>query len=107
MSKKLNGIIIERLYYDSNFLNKVDEYCKSGKSYVTYIQVGGNSTNLGGMQRYGIVTLITNGIDRHFMYEISSSNGDFIEGYNMSGSYPPTTYKQSEWKFFHIAATPT
>ena len=107
MSKKLNGIIIERLYYDSNFLNKVDEYCKSGESYVAYIQVGGNSTNLGSMQKYGIVTLITNGIDRHFMYEISSSNGNFIEAYNVSGSYPPSTYKQSEWKFFHIVATPT
>lgn len=103
----MNGIIIERLFYNSNFLNKIDEYCKSANSYVVYIQIGGNSTNLGGMQRYGIVTLITNGIDRHFMYEISSSNGDFLEGTNTSGSYPPSTYTQSAWKFFRIAATPT
>lgn len=69
-----------------DFMELIEPYCTSGRSYFVIIQISGSATNVGELRKYGLVYLITNGSDRHWL---SSGNmyNTYIQGFNVLDTY--------------------
>lgn len=69
-----------------DFMELIEPYCTSGRSFFVIIQISGSATNVGELRKYGLVYLITNGSDRHWL---SSGNmyNTYIQGFNVLDTY--------------------
>ena len=64
------------------------EVCSSGKEGVAVVEITDEAENLGEIPEGGILTLVTNGIDRHRITATSPDGSGVVFG-SMRGKYKP------------------
>ena len=76
-----------------DFMALIEPFCTSGTYQFRTFQISGSATNKGELVAYGLVFLLSNGVDRHWLAEMADG-GILINGFNSLN-----TYSASGWQW--------